>query len=210
MAKARSNNAPLIVGLTGGIGSGKSTIAKAFMALGVTVVDADYASRAVVEPGMPALDAIEHHFGPQLILPDGTLNRSALRTIVFSDEQQKQWLEALLHPLIRDWIESQLKASLAICPYVILESPLLFETDQHQLVSTVLLVDVPVEVQLGRAAARDGNTREQIQKIINAQMSRGEKCHKADIVFNNEMTEDSIAPRVEQLHQQFLAEVASP
>jgi dephospho-CoA kinase len=99
---------------------------------------------------------------------------------------------------------------LAICPYVILESPLLFETDQHQLVSTVLLVDVPVEVQLGRAAARDGNTREQIQKIINAQMSRGEKCHKADIVFNNEMTEDSIAPRVEQLHQQFLAEVASP
>lgn len=209
MVKAASNNAPLIVGLTGGIGSGKSTVAKAFMALGIKSIDADYASRAVVEPGMPALKAIEDHFGPDLILPEGTLNRAALRTIIFADEQQKSWLEALLHPLIRDWILTQLQASLATCPYVILESPLLFETDQYQLVSTVLLVDVPEELQLERASARDGNTREQIQNIINAQMSRDDKRDKADIVFDNSLDEVSIAPRVAQLHQQFLAKVAN-
>lgn len=209
MAIAHSNNAPLIVGLTGGIGSGKSTVARAFRALGVIAVDADNASRAVVEPGTPALKAIEEHFGPALILSNGTLNRAALRAIIFSDQQQKVWLEGLLHPLIRDWILSQLHESAAKSPYVILESPLLFETDQHQLVSTVLLVDVPVEVQLDRAALRDGNTREQIQSIIDSQMSRDEKCDRADIVFDNALSEQSIAPRVAQLHKQFLAEVAS-
>ena len=196
---------PLIVGLTGGIGSGKSTLAKAFKALGITSVDADYASRAVVEPGMPALKAIEAHFGSELILPDGTLNRAGLREIIFADAQQKSWLESLLHPLIRDWILTQLQASLANSPYVILESPLLFETDQHELVSTVVLVDVPVEMQLARATARDGNTPEQIQSIINAQMSREDKLERADTVFDNSLSEDSIAPRVLALHQQFLA-----
>lgn len=205
MVAKNSINAPLIVGLTGGIGSGKSTVAKAFMALGIDCIDADDASRAVVEPGMPALKAIEAHFGAELILPDGTLNRAALRDIVFSDAQQKAWLEKLLHPLIRDWILTQLQASLANCPYVILESPLLFETDQHRLVSTVLLVDVPVEMQIERATARDGNTPQQIQRIINAQMSRDDKRDKADVVFDNSGTEDSIASRVLALHQQFLA-----
>ena len=198
-------NTPLIIGLTGGIGSGKSTVAKAFKALGITSVDADYASRAVVEPGMPALKAIEAHFGPELILADGTLNRAGLREIIFADAQQKTWLESLLHPLIRDWILTQLQASLANSPYVILESPLLFETDQHQLASTVVLVDVPVELQLERAAARDDNTADQIQSIINAQMSREDKLERADTVFDNSLSEDSIAPRVLALHQQFLA-----
>ena len=206
MVETRSLNAPLIVGLTGGIGSGKSTVAKAFMALGIDSVDADYASRAVVEPGMPALKTIEEHFGPELILADGGLDRAALRSIIFADAQQKVWLETLLHPLIRDWILAQLQASLADCPYVILESPLLFETDQHQLVSTVLLVDAPVALQIERATARDGNTPEQIQRIIDAQMSREDKRSKADFVFDNSMGEDSIASRVLQLHQQFLAE----
>lgn len=206
MVETSSINTPLIVGLTGGIGSGKSTVAKAFKALGIDSVDADYASRAVVEPGMPALKAIEEHFGPELILADGGLDRAALRSIIFADAQQKVWLETLLHPLIRDWILTQLQASLADCPYVILESPLLFETDQHQLVSTVLLVDVPVALQIERATARDGNTPEQIQRIIDAQMSREDKRSKADFVFDNSMGEDSIASRVLQLHQQFLAE----
>jgi dephospho-CoA kinase len=180
-------------------------VAKAFKALGITSVDADYASRAVVEPGMPALKAIEAHFGPELILADGTLNRAGLREIIFADAQQKTWLESLLHPLIRDWILTQLQASLANSPYVILESPLLFETDQHQLASTVVLVDVPVELQLERAAARDDNTADQIQSIINAQMSREDKLERADMVFDNSLSEDSIAPRVLALHQQFLA-----
>tara|TARA_B110000495_G_scaffold187365_1_gene186724 strand:+ start:688 stop:1320 length:633 start_codon:yes stop_codon:yes gene_type:complete len=204
VTKKISSSAPLIVGLTGGIGSGKSTVAKAFIALGIQVVDADYASRALVEPGMPALKAIVAHFGTKLILPDGCLNRSALRQIIFSDKMQKSWLESLLHPLIQDWIRSQLKLALASSPYVILESPLLFEADQYLLVSEVLLVDVPVELQLTRAMARDSNTKEQIQSIINAQMSRLDRLGRADLVFDNSLPENTVPARVQDLHQQFL------
>jgi dephospho-CoA kinase len=204
VTKTISTSAPLIVGLTGGIGSGKSTVAKAFIALGIQVVDADYASRALVEPGMPALKAIVAHFGTKLMLPDGCLNRSALRQIIFSDKMQKSWLESLLHPLIQDWIRSQLKLAPASSPYVILESPLLFEAEQHLLVSEVLLVDVPVELQLTRAMARDSNTKEQIQSIINAQMSRLDRLGRADLVFDNSLPENTVPSRVQDLHQQFL------
>lgn len=193
---------PLIIGLTGGIGSGKSTVAEQFAALGIVSVDADQASRAVVEPGMPALDYIEEHFGPELITADGQLNRPALREIIFADPSEKAWLEALLHPLIRDWIMVQLQA--ATSDYVILESPLLFETDQHQLVDAVLLVDVPVELQLERASARDGSDKPGIQRIIDAQMPRQTKRDRADFEFDNAQPMATIAPRVLALHQQFL------
>lgn len=193
---------PLIIGLTGGIGSGKSTVAEQFAALGIVSVDADQASRAVVEPGMPALDYIEEHFGPELITADGQLNRPALREIIFADPSEKAWLEALLHPLIRDWIMVHLQA--ATSDYVILESPLLFETDQHQLVDAVLLVDVPVELQLERASARDGSDKPGIQRIIDAQMPRQTKRDRADFEFDNAQPMATIAPRVLALHQQFL------
>ena len=193
---------PLIIGLTGGIGSGKSTVAEQFAALGIVSVDADQASRAVVEPGMPALDYIEEHFGPELITADGQLNRPALREIIFADPSEKAWLEALLHPLIRDWIMVQLQA--ATSDYVILESPLLFETDQHQLVDAVLLVDVPVELQLERASARDGSDKPGIQRIIDAQMPRQTKRDRADFEFDNAQPMATIALRVLALHQQFL------
>ena len=193
---------PLIIGLTGGIGSGKSTVAEQFAALGIVSVDADQSSRAVVEPGMPALDYIEEHFGPELITADGQLNRPALREIIFADPSEKAWLEALLHPLIRDWIMVQLQA--ATSDYVILESPLLFETDQHQLVDAVLLVDVPVELQLERASARDGSDKPGIQRIIDAQMPRQTKRDRADFEFDNAQPMATIAPRVLALHQQFL------
>lgn len=193
---------PLIIGLTGGIGSGKSTVAEQFAALGIVSVDADQASRAVVDPGMPALDYIEEHFGPELITADGQLNRPALREIIFADPSEKAWLEALLHPLIRDWIMVQLQA--ATSDYVILESPLLFETDQHQLVDAVLLVDVPVELQLERASARDGSDKPGIQRIIDAQMPRQTKRDRADFEFDNAQPMATIAPRVLALHQQFL------
>ena len=209
MTNKPSTSAPLIVGLTGGIGSGKSTVAKAFTALGIQVVDADYASRAVVEPSMPALKTIEAHFGTKLILPDGCLDRPALRQIIFSDKVQKNWLESLLHPLIRDWILSQLEFALASSPYVILESPLLFEADQDLLVSEVLLVDVPVELQLARAMARDSNTKQQIQSIINTQMSRQDRLRKADLVFDNSLPENTVPDRVLKLHQQFLVKAVS-
>jgi len=196
-----------IVGLTGGIGSGKSTVAEAFRQLGITTVDADRASRAVVEPGMPALKSIAEQFGSEIIQEDGSLDRAALRTIIFSDPAQKTWLESLLHPLIRQWIVEQLQK--ATSPYVILESPLLYETDQHQLVDTVLLVDLPVELQIERAGARDGNQSEQIKRIIAAQMPREEKLSRADWVFDNaqplEAPLEAVTTRVAALNNEFLS-----
>jgi dephospho-CoA kinase len=198
-----SSSSSLIIGLTGGIGSGKSTVAEAFRQLGIETVDADQASRAVVEPGMPALAAISAQFGSQIIQADGSLDRAALRQIIFTDPAQKLWLESLLHPLIRDWIIEQLKA--ATSPYVILESPLLFETDQHQLVHKTVLVDLPEALQIERACARDGNQADQIQRIIDAQMPREEKLSRADIVLDNSESLDTLAARVTAVHQTLLS-----
>ena len=189
--------------MTGGIGSGKSTVAEAFRQLGIETVDADQASRAVVEPGMPALAAISAQFGSQIIQADGSLDRAALRQIIFTDPAQKLWLESLLHPLIRDWIIEQLKA--ATSAYVILESPLLFETDQHQLVHKTVLVDLPEALQIERACARDGNQADQIQRIIDAQMPREEKLSRADIVLDNSESLDTLAARVTAVHQTLLS-----
>ena len=196
------------VGLTGGIGSGKSTVAQAFKDLDVQVIDADQASRAVVEPGTQALDTIYQHFskaapGKDILMADGQLNRAALRAIIFSDLKQKDWLEELLHPLIRAWISKQLQAATKH-PYCILESPLLLETDQHLMVNGVLLVDVPCELQLERACHRDAKPVEEIQAIINSQMNRHEKRRRADWIFDNSQPMDSIASRVLELHQTFL------
>lgn len=199
----RLSSGSLIVGLTGGIGSGKSTVAEAFRQLGIDTVDADQASRKVVEPGMPALAAIAEHFGGEIIQSDGNLDRAALRQIIFTDPVQKQWLESLLHPLIRDWIVQQLQASTS--PYVILESPLLFETDQYQLVDKTVLVDVPVELQIERACARDDNQADQIQRIIDAQLPRQEKLSRADLVLDNSPPLDSLAQRVAALHKTLLS-----
>ncbi len=192
-----------IIGLTGGIGSGKSTVAAAFRQLGIDTVDADQASRAVVEPGMPALAAIGDHFGTDILQGDGSLDRAALRSIIFSDPQQKTWLESLLHPLIREWIIQQLQNSSS--PYVILESPLLFETDQHQLVDTVVLVDLSEELQIERACTRDNNLADQIKRIIASQMPRQEKVSRADFVFDNSQPLETVANRVADLHRQFLS-----
>jgi len=194
---------PFIVGLTGGIGSGKSTVAKRFRGLGIATVDADYASRAVVEPKMPALKEIATHFGNDIILPSGQLNRAKLRDIVFSDNDQKVWLEDLLHPLIREWIIGQLGC--ADSPYVLLESPLLYETDQYLLANTVLLVDLPIHLQIERASARDNNDAQQIQRIIDSQMSRQEKLNRANWIFDNALDKDTMASRIGGLHSEFIA-----
>jgi dephospho-CoA kinase len=194
---------PYIVGLTGGIGSGKSTVSQGFQALGIKVVDADYASRAVVEPGMSALSEIAQHFGDNFLLTNGELDRAALRAVIFANAEEKYWLERLLHPLIRDWIVGQLQSDRG--PYVILESPLLFETNQFQLVNTVLLIDLPVELQLERASMRDSSEIEQIQHIIDSQMSRKEKLSKADWIFDNALNQDTMTKRIETLHAEFLA-----
>jgi dephospho-CoA kinase len=197
-----------LVGLTGGIASGKSTVANIFKKLGIKVIDADYAARAVVEPGSEALTLIEAYFQPLAgeapIIINGRLNRSVLRAIIFEDTDKKNWLEALLHPLISQWIDDQINQPTK-SPYIILESPLLFETEQYNKVDTSLLVDIPPELQIERATLRDGNTVDQIQAIMDRQMSRNDKLHKAAYIFDNSQAKNTMDSRVMALHQQFLS-----
>ena len=193
-----------LVGLTGGIGSGKSTVASVFKRLGVKVVDADQASRAVVEPESETLKAIIDYFKGETLLVDGQLNRSALRDIIFNNPEHKAWLEGLLHPLINGWISQQLEQP-TTSPYVILESPLLFETNQYKMINTSLLVDVSPEQQIARASQRDRVNKSQIQAIIDTQMSREQKVELADFIFDNSLAIDSIEKRVIDFHNQFEA-----
>ncbi|MEZ0150732.1 MAG: dephospho-CoA kinase [Candidatus Reddybacter sp.] len=191
-----------VLGLTGGIGSGKSAVAACFKKHGIKVVDADIAARKVVEPGMPALQAIAEHFGEQVLQGDGTMDRAALRSIVFNDQQQRHWLEQLLHPVIGQWITAELAS--ATSPYAILESPLLLETEQRKSTQRALVVDVSKELQIERATARDNNSREQIEAIIAAQLPREERLARADDVVDNSGSLEALEKAVETLHQQYL------
>ena len=191
-----------IVGLTGGIGSGKSAVAALFRERGIKVVDADVAARKVVEPGSPALAAIAEHFGEDTLQDDGTLDRAALRQIVFGNEAERLWLEQLLHPAIGQWIARELAS--AESPYAILESPLLLETIQHEMTDCALVVDVDEQTQIDRAAARDGNTLEQIKAIIAAQMSRQLRLARADDVIDNSGPLDALSEPVQALHEKYL------
>ncbi|MFA5495977.1 MAG: dephospho-CoA kinase [Porticoccaceae bacterium] len=191
-----------IVGLTGGIGCGKSVVAERFQHLGITVVNADIASRKVVEPGMPALSAIARHFGGDILLADGNLDRAALRARIFADPAAKLWLEQLLHPLIGEWIQRQL--AVASGPYVILESPLLLETSQHRRVDRVLVVDVAEATQIARASARDSTSEEQINAIMASQLSRLKRLAMADDIIDNSGSLESLDAQVAQLHRHYL------
>lgn len=191
-----------VLGLTGGIGSGKSAVAACFKKYGIKVVDADIAARKVVEPGMPALKAIAEHFGEQVLQADGTMDRAALRSIVFNDEQQRHWLEQLLHPAIGEWIAAELASATSV--YAILESPLLLETEQRKSTQRALVVDVSKELQIERATARDDNSREQIEAIIAAQLPREERLARADDVIDNSGSLADLESAVETLHQQYL------
>jgi dephospho-CoA kinase len=192
----------LVIGVTGGIGSGKSAVTRCFEDLGIAVVDADVAARVVVEPGGAALAAIAEHFGKGIITPDGALDRAALRQRVFSDAAERLWLEQLTHPLIGEEIRRQLGA--ARSPYAILSSPLLLETNQKELVDCVVVVDVPEEVQLQRAAQRDANSEEQIRRIMAAQMQREQRLELADIVIDNSRPLAELDGVVGELHKEFL------
>ncbi|MDE0952815.1 MAG: dephospho-CoA kinase [Halioglobus sp.] len=192
----------LIIGITGGIGSGKSAVTQRFEQHGITVVDADLAARVIVEPGKPALQAIAEHFGDDILLDNGALDRAALRSRVFLDEDERRWLEQLTHPLIGQEILDQLDASRS--PYTILSSPLLLETSQKGLANCVVVVDVPEEVQLQRAMQRDDNDEAQIRRIMAVQMARADKVERADIVIDNSGSLDDLDRRVEELHGEFL------
>ena len=194
-----------IVGLTGGIGSGKSTVVRLFGELGVHWVDADDVARQVVEPGTPGLAAIAEHFGQDILTPEGTLDRARLRQIVFADPAQRHWLEALLHPQIREELVRQLQPADYNLPYVLLVSPLLLETDQHELVDRIVVVDVPVDLQISRTMARDNNSREQVERIIAAQIPREERLARADEVIDNSRTVGEVELQVRELHNRFVA-----
>ena len=191
-----------VVGITGGIGSGKSAVTERFARHGIVVVDADLAARVVVEPGREALAAIADHFGPAILLADGTLDRAALRRRIFAEESERHWLERLTHPLIGREITAQLAA--ASSPYVILSSPLLLETSQKAMVDCVVVVDVPEEVQLARTMARDANDEAQVRRIMAAQMPRLQRLDLADIVIDNSRSLDDLDVVVEELHKEFL------
>lgn len=195
-------NTPWILGLTGGIGSGKSAAAEHFIRLGVHLVDADHAARWVVEPGRPALARIAEHFGPQVLQADGQLDRGALRQLIFQDEQQRRWLENLLHPLIGEEIRSYLAR--AESPYAILVSPLLVESGQHRMTQRVLVVDVPEQLQLQRTMARDQASAEQIQAILNVQAKRDERLRHAHDVLHNDRDQAWLRSEVERLHHFYL------
>lgn len=192
----------LVVGVTGGIGSGKSAVTERFQRLGITVVDADLAARIVVEPGGSALAAIAEHFGADILQADGTLNRAALRQRVFANQAERLWLERLTHPLIGQELRRQLAASGSA--YTILSSPLLLEGQQKELVDCVVVVDVPEELQLQRATARDANSEEQIRRIMAAQLPRAQRRELADIVIDNSGSLAELDEQVDELHREFL------
>lgn len=197
----------LIIGLTGGIGSGKSEVSRRFQSLGITVVDADEVARLVVEPGQPALADIAAHFGVDILLSDGRLNRANLRNIIFSSPEEKQWLEALLHPLINQEIRRQLVN--AESPYVILSSPLLLETHQHELADRILVIDASEALQIARASSRDGNTIEQIEAIMATQLNREARITRADDLIHNHGDLPELDQQVNALHQKYMALTAN-
>ena len=194
----------LIIGLTGGIGSGKSTVAKEFIDLGIEVIDADKVAREVVEPGQPALTQIELYFGKEVVGINGELDRAKLRNIIFNSEIKKQWLNDLLHPIIRDTLLKKLEQ--ARSEYVILEAPLLLENQLTKYTDYTLVVDVTEALQIERATQRDSNSVAQIQAIMNAQISRELRLEQADYIIDNSSTDLVVLKQqVNMLHLQFLS-----
>ncbi|MCQ4346123.1 dephospho-CoA kinase [Pseudomonas stutzeri] len=194
---------PWTLGLTGGIGSGKSAAADHFASLGVHLVDADQAARWVVEPGRPALTHIVDRFGAQILQEDGALDRAALRARIFQAPEERRWLEQLLHPLIRAEMRCALEE--ARSPYAILVSPLLVESAaQRQMSQRVLVVDVPQEVQIQRTVQRDRVPEEQVRAILQAQASREERLSHAHDVLVNDRDLAWLQREVERLHDFYL------
>lgn len=190
------------VAITGGIGSGKSTVAEQFAALGATVSDADAISHELTGPGGEALPAITAAFGREVIDQHGALDRARLRTCVFADPNARQTLEAILHPMIRERMLAE-TASIE-GPYALLVIPLLFETGQQDLVARVLVVDVPESLQIARVQARSGLPRAEIARIMATQIKRTQRCARADDLIDNSSDLDRLRPQVEQLHRHYL------
>jgi len=195
----------LKIGLTGGIGSGKTAASDHFAKLGAEVIDTDLLSRELVEPGKPALKEIVATFGEQILSGDGRLDRPRLGRLVFNNPKARQQLEAILHPRIRATMLARARQSRA--PYVIFVIPLLLETGQQALVDRVLLIDVPEELQRARVAARDGLDDAQISGILQAQTDRATRLHNADDIVCNDGDIARLHATIEKLHRKYLDQV---
>ena len=192
----------VIIGLTGGIGSGKSTVAKFFSELGVEIVDADVVARQVVKKGQPALQQIAQHFGQNILIED-QLNRALLRELIFKNTAEKKWLNELLHPLIRNEIIKQLEQ--ADGHYVILEAPLLFENKLDIMTDYNLVIDLAEELQIERASKRDNISEEGIKAIVSSQISRPLRLQKANYcIDNSELSIEQLQKSVIELDAQFM------
>lgn len=192
----------LRVGLTGGIGSGKSTAAALFAGHGVPVIDADEIARQLVVPGQTAYKQVLKTFGSGIVATNGKLDRDRLRHIVFADPEQRKRLEAILHPLVRREIQQQTQRLQT--PYCIIVIPLLIEADQRDLVDRVLVIDTDETLQLQRVAARSQLTEEEIRKIIGAQLSRSERLRYADDVILNNTDLAELRASVDTFHERYL------
>ena len=193
----------LKIGLTGGIGCGKTTVAEIFGQLNIPVIDADEIAHQLVAIGQPALAQIQQAFDKDILNPDGSLHRKKLRELIFSDPEQKQKLEAILHPLVYQSIQAELEPLHA--PYCIIAIPLLFETNMTALVDRILVVDCPVETQIERVQQRDNMTLERILSIIDSQVSRAYRKTHADDLIDNSKTDDKLAEEVKKLHNSYLS-----
>lgn len=200
--EVRGDRGPLVVGLTGGIGSGKSTVAERFRVLDVPVIDADEISRELVQPGQPALDRIVAEFGEGVLDGKGGLDRAKLRGLVFADAEKRKALEAILHPLIR--AEMRRRTQNLRAPYCILAIPLLLETGQSDMVDRVLVVDAPPELQTKRAMARDKISAEEAQAVLDAQVDRATRLAAADDVIVNDKGLEDLYAQVDAVHQRYL------
>ncbi|MCS0353235.1 dephospho-CoA kinase [Vibrio ordalii] len=194
----------LVVGLTGGIASGKSTVAHLFQQhFSIDVVDADIIAREVVKPGSEGLTAICAHFGLTILKPDGQLDRTALREKIFADEQEKAWLNQLLHPMIRAKMIADLAKTTS--PYALLVVPLLIENNLQTLVDRILVVDVDLKTQIARTMARDKVSEQQVGSILAAQASREQRLQYADDVIKNSAENQKLLPQITELHKKYLA-----
>ncbi|MEZ8017363.1 dephospho-CoA kinase [Vibrio splendidus] len=194
----------IIIGLSGGIASGKTTVANLFNEhFNIDIVDADIVAREVVAVGSDGLKQITVRFGETILLEDGSLNRSKLRELIFSDPTEKQWLNDLLHPMIRNKIDSDL--SKVTSPYALLVAPLLVENQMQSMADRVLIVDVPTEVQVERTMSRDNVSREQVASILKSQASREQRLAVADDVIKNHTKNQELLPQITDLHQKYLA-----
>lgn len=192
-------NSGYVVGLTGGIGCGKTTISNEFKRLGITIIDADEIARDVVAPGSEELEAIIKQFGPEIVQSDGYLNRAKLRSIVFAEPEKTQWINDLLHPKIRAQMLAELSAS--VSSYTILSVPLLLENGMQTLCNRILVVDILPEQQLQRVLARDQSEPTTIKKIMTAQIDRKKRLSLADDIIDNSGQPSESIEQVQKLHQ---------